>query len=73
MTILDKSGCAQVSRGESMQWVKLLCRMNDNPESESSKTCPNNKFLVGMETLTFHTILEGWRLGFEMALIKPRP
>ena len=49
--------------------IKLLWRMNDNPESESSKTFPNNKFLFGMETLTFHVIIEGWWLGFRKATI----
>ena len=32
-----------MSAGANQYGVKLLWRMNDNPESESSKTCPDNK------------------------------
>ena len=41
-------------------------------ESESFKTGPK-QFLFGMETLTFHINLEGWRSGFEMVSIMPWP
>ena len=61
------------SKPGQINGVKLLWRMKYNPESESSKTCRNNKFLFGMETLTFHIFLEGRRSGFGMVSIMPRP
>ena len=41
-------------------------------ESESFKTGPK-QFLFGMETLTFHINLEGWRSGFGMVPLMLKP